>query len=260
MPDKPDVTHALAGLPVDAPPAQVSDYLTGVFESLSSPEDVSGVEHFIPGADQVYGLRVPDLRAMGKHIAQAFKKDADYCQGLARACWARPTREHRLVALFIIDSIRLSPAEYWDLGTAFLPGIQTWEDCDQLCMATLGKALRKDLARFDRLEAWIDDPDMWVRRAALVTTTRIRTNWKLDPDVLHDLDRRTLAMCDALLPDEEPYIRKAVDWAIREVLRRDYDIARDWLMAQAARTDLPAKAATTLKLSAKKLTNGASRK
>jgi 3-methyladenine DNA glycosylase AlkD len=106
----------------------------------------------------------------------------------------------------------------------------------------------------DRLETWLADHNVWVRRAALVSTVYLRRA-KFPPDLARALDARTLGMCEALLADEEPYIRKAVDWAVREVIGRHYDLGRDWLLAQAQR-DLPRGARTVLKLSAKKLTDG----
>ena len=61
-------------------------------------------------------------------------------------------------------------------------------------------------------------------------------------------------MCYALLLDQEHYVRKAVDWTIREILKRRYDLARDWLFRRS-KEKLPARAQTVLKWSAKKLTD-----
>jgi len=55
------------------------------------------------------------------------------------------------------------------------------------------------------------------------------------------------------LNDREKYIRKAVDWSVREVIKRRYDLGREWLFAQAD-SELSRTALSTLKLAAKKLT------
>jgi 3-methyladenine DNA glycosylase AlkD len=92
-----------------------------------------------------------------------------------------------------------------------------------------------------------------VRRAALVSTVLLRRA-KYPPDLARSLDERALAMCADLLNDQEPYIRKAVDWTAREALKRHYYLARSWLMAQAEAN--PSRTArTTLKLVAKKLSD-----
>ena len=147
----------------------------------------------------------------------------------------RPRRwlwEHRLFAASLLDSLKLTPTTCWALGANFLPGVRTWEGCDQLCGSTLGRALAADPAYMDQLESWLTDENIWVRRAALVSTVYLRRS-KLPPETVRALDTPALAMCATLLDDPEPYIRKAVNWAVREVLRRHYDLARGWLLAQA---------------------------
>jgi 3-methyladenine DNA glycosylase AlkD len=62
-----------------------------------------------------------------------------------------------------------------------------------------------------------------------------------------------LALCKSLLDDGEKYIRKAVDWSIRQAIRRNYDLGREWMLAQAAAKHSRIGRAT-LKLAAKKLT------
>ena len=112
-------------------------------------------------------------------------------------------------------------------------------------------ALAQDASYMDELETWIEDENFWIRRAALVTTVLLRRS-KHPPEIALDLDRRTLGMCEALLDDGEGYIRKAMDWAIRETIKRRYELGCDWMMAQAS-THPSRTARSTLKLAAKKL-------
>lgn len=248
---QPDPLELLGELPDQAAPAWVVDRVTRVFERLGKPADAAGVRRFMPGIDQTYGLRIPQLRALGEAVARRYRNDYHLCRSIARASWPRGTREHRMFAVFVAEQSALIPAERWALGLEFLPGVLTWEDCDQLCYATFAICLRLDAGYMDELERWIGDPNLWVRRAALVSTAPLRKA-KHPLDVALDLDRRALGMCEKLLGDPEPYVQKAIDWAAREVINRHYHLARDWLLEQAGR-DLPRHARSTLKLSAKKL-------
>lgn len=250
-PDK--IAAALGELPQPAAPALVLAQVTRAFERLGSEEDARGQLWFMPTLDRAYGVRVPDVRKLAQLVHRAYRDDVDLCRSIALASWPQESREHRLFALFLLERLKLAPAEYWALGARFLQDVVTWEDCDQLCAAALGQALAADPQYMDELEMWVEDENFWVRRAALVTAVYLRRS-QLDAAVLHDLDRRALAMCARLLYDEEDYIRKAVDWTIREILKRRYDLAGGWLMAQAKQQ--PGRpASTTLKLSARKLTN-----
>ena len=105
---------------------------------------------------------------------------------------------------------KLSPAERWELGVRFLPDVSNWESCDQLCAALLGETLARDPGYMEVLEGWVEDENFWVRRAALVAPVYLRRA-KYPEQVMLDLDRRTLAICGALLNDQGKYIRKAVD-------------------------------------------------
>jgi 3-methyladenine DNA glycosylase AlkD len=118
-------------------------------------------------------------------------------------------------------------------------------------MGLLGQALVEDPQYMDVLEQWVDDSNLWVRRAALASTVTLR-RFKGDAVMRRDLNERVLEICLRLLDDSEHYVRKAVDWAIREGIRRDYTLGRDWLMERGA-GELTSIARSTLKKSAKKL-------
>ncbi len=247
-----EVAAAVGDLPETASPADIVARVTRAFERLGSPANAEGQARFMPGLDRAHGVSVPHLRALGKHVARVYRDDPDRCRDAARESWPCGSREHRLFAVFLLEQIKeLTPAECWELGVGFLPGVRTWEDCDQLCGATLGRALAAEPAYMDDLEAWVGDESAWARRAALVSTVYLRRS-RLADEVVRALDARALALCEALLDDPEPYVRKAVDWAVREVLGRHYSLGRAWLKDQSRRA-LSRTARGTLKKSAKKL-------
>ncbi len=207
----------------------------------------------VPGAPKTYGVRVPALRAMAKALVKQYKDQPEALIDLSLALWDQETREHRLIALFILAGMKkkLAPEKRWELGVRFLPDVADWELCDQMCHALLGQALAEDPGYMDTLESWIDDANFWVRRAALVSTVLLRRA-KYDEPLASELDGRALAMCAQLLDDKEHYIRKAVDWTVREVIKRHEDLAYEWMLVQASR-GLSSVGRSTLKLAANKL-------
>jgi 3-methyladenine DNA glycosylase AlkD len=249
-----EIESLLARLPNTPDPTHVVDVMTEAFEQLGDdPEYLEGMRTVVPGAEKLYGVRVPRLRELARGVVREYRSQPGELKEIAVACWERGSREHRLAAVFLLSKLKkgLDPQERWSLGVRFLPDVSNWEECDQLCHALLGEALAKSPEFMDELETWLDDDNKWVRRAALVSTVLLR---RADfPDALaRDLDRRALRMCERLLDDPEKYIRKAVDWAIRETIKRRYDLARAWMMARAA-SELSSTARSTLKLASKKL-------
>jgi 3-methyladenine DNA glycosylase AlkD len=251
MPESRDVTHFDPG----HGPAQTVERLERIMRTLADDSGYQGsVETFVPGAGEVFGVRVPQLRDLAGELFKAFRKDSGQLLAIAHGCWERASREHRLIALFLLNRMRLTPEERLSLGEEFLPDVGDWEICDQLCSMLTGPALAGKPVFMDELEAWAGDDNFWIRRAAVVSTVSLRKS-KLDPETLRGLNLRTLKLCDRLLDDSEPYIRKAVDWALREAIKRDYDLGREFLLAHADRKPVhPARA--TLKLAAKKLKAG----
>ncbi|MCK5054865.1 MAG: DNA alkylation repair protein [Anaerolineales bacterium] len=235
---------------------EVNTVLGAVTRALEGPEQDSeylqGMKMAVPGAGKLYGVRVPQLRTIAKQLAKKYRDQDQDLDRLAQASWAQGSREHRLIALFVLAGRRvLIPERRWELGVKFLPDVEDWETCDQLCHALLGQALAEDPNYMDQLETWIDDGNFWVRRAALVSTVILRRA-KYSEGVAKRLDQRTLRMCAVLLNDGEKYIRKAVDWTVREVIKRNYKLAFTWMVDQAQK-EVGAIGRSTLKLSAKKL-------
>ena len=221
------------------------------FKALADETYLEGVSTTVPGLMHVYGVRVPELRALANSLAKHYKAQPDSLRALALTLWDVGSREHQLLALFTLGRAKLTAIECWRVGNTLLPDVQNWESCDQLCHHLLGEALVADPTYMDVLEGWLDASNFWQRRAALVSTVLLR-RLKAPPEEALGLDRRALAMCEALLDDPEPYIAKAVDWAVREVIKRHPEMGATWMVEQAEK-GLSPKARSTLKKSAKKL-------
>jgi 3-methyladenine DNA glycosylase AlkD len=231
----------------------VVERINTVFHGFAGDEEYqAGMSRAVPGARKVYGVRVPQLREMAREIRKRFQGDVEKVVTIAETCWEQGSREHCVVAILMLAGLKqLEPTRRWELGLNFLAEVEDWETCDQLCMGLLGQAVVEDPQYMDDLEGWVEDPNLWVRRAALASTVVLRRS-RAEPEIKAALNKRTLEICQRLLDDPEHYVRKAVDWAIREVIRRDYALGRDWLMESGA-SELTSVARSTLKKSAKKL-------
>jgi 3-methyladenine DNA glycosylase AlkD len=240
-------------VPPSASPDEVVQHITAALDGLTIDASYrEGMSRAVPGARLVYGVRVPQLRQLAGQVLQKFKKQPVVVDAIADGCWQAGSREHCVLAILVLAGLKtLTPAERWKRGVRYLPDVSDWETCDQLCMGLLGQALAEDPAYMQVLERWVDDSNVWIRRAALASTVVLRRS-KAAPAMLEALNQRTLGICLRLLDDNEHYIRKAVDWAVREVLRRDYELGKQWLM-ERGKGELSAVARSTLKKSAKKL-------
>jgi 3-methyladenine DNA glycosylase AlkD len=128
------------------------------------------------------------------------------------------THSHRWQAYEIIAA---HPGAFHSLGADELEqlgqGINSWWSVDSFARTLSGPAWRDGLVPDELIIKWAGSPDLWWRRAALVSTVafNIRSlGGKGDVP-------RTLAICQLLVADHEDMVVKALSWALRELVYFD---------------------------------------
>lgn len=136
--------------------------------------------------------------------------------------WGQPWREARYLAIAVARAHpRFITLECLDLYESMVREGAWWDLVDEIAAHLVGRlALDHRQSMRPVLEAWIDDPDMWIRRTALLAqlTHKDRT----DPGQLFDFSLRRAH-------ETEFFIRKAIGWALRQYARTDPDAVRAFL-------------------------------
>jgi 3-methyladenine DNA glycosylase AlkD len=125
----------------------------------------------------------------------------------------------------------VGPAELERLGR----GMDTWEAVDTFASYLAGPAWREGQVGDALVHAWARSPDVWWRRAALVSTVPLNTRARGGRGDA----ARTLAVCEMLTADREDMVVKALSWALRELAKRDPDAVRTFI--DRHRTSLAAR-------------------
>ncbi len=140
---------------------------------------------------------------------------------LCRRLWREPVWDLRIVAGRILARKSIAPdAKVWAFLTERLIDLDGWAVADNLAPVA-SRCLIEDPGRLDAVEAWIDSPHLWTRRAALVFTLPWAKE-KRDPE-------RMLGWAARLAEDREWFIQKAVGWWLRELSKRDPERVRRFL-------------------------------
>jgi len=253
-----DLDTLLLSLPVNPSPDVQKAFLENTFSKLGEEEYRTMIGSVVPGMRSAYGIRLPQLRALARGMLKRMCVTPEMLVGLVEAAWSGPTREHRQIALLLAAYSKISAGERWALAKRFIPDIGNWEECDQLCLSLTTPALSQEFARFDELEGWAAAENFWRRRVALVTVAILRKPYFSEAEA-EQVDERTLRMCLHLLDDPEPYVAKAVDWAVREVLKRRYATGCRWMFERLAGSLSRTARSTLRKASAKLSPEDASR-
>ena len=90
---------------------------------------------------------------------------------LARGLWDSDVHEARIAAAKLLTQARIREDEplVWAEFLRWVPTFDAWAIADHACKAG-ERRLVADPSRLDALEPWTRDPNLWVRRAALVAT------------------------------------------------------------------------------------------
>ena len=119
------------------------------------------------------------------------------------------------------ELVRFHAGAFRSLGAERLErlgqGIGSWESVDTFARVLSGPAWLRGQIPDEVVYAWARSPDLWWRRAALVSTVALNAKVDKGPGDVP----RTLHVCRILVDDSEDMVVKALSWALRELVPHD---------------------------------------
>ena len=136
--------------------------------------------------------------------------------------WREPEREMQYVAVGLARRRRKF------VGTGSLPLYERmiregawWDLVDEIAIHLVGVAgMVETEAIRTAMDAWIEDPHMWVRRTAIIFQNRHKG--KTD-------EARLFRYCLACAHEKEFFIRKAIGWALRDYAKTNPEAVRSFV-------------------------------
>ncbi|HEX9093533.1 MAG TPA: DNA alkylation repair protein [Coriobacteriia bacterium] len=181
--------------------------------SLSDPANVAGMARFGISPKGLLGVSVPVLRGIARDLGPERRRDPEAAHTLARDLWASGVHEARLLAAFV-DVPRLVTSEQADEWVA---EIDSWDVCDQLCGSLFDEV---PFAR-EKALAWADREEMFVKRAGFVMMAVLALRDKHGPD---EPFLQFLTLVEREADDDRNFVKKAVNWALRQIGKRNGDL------------------------------------
>ncbi len=163
--------------------------------------------------DRSLGIRVPVIRAMAKEMnagPQAEKAEREARNhALALELWDTGIHEARLLAP-MIASPALTAEELMDRWTA---QFTSWDVCD-LC---IGNLFRMTPFAYDKIYAYVKSDEEFIRRTGFVLIAELAVADKKAPD---EKFLEALPLVEEYSTDSRNFVRKAVNWALRQTGKR----------------------------------------
>lgn len=174
-------------------------------ESISDPEAAGKMARFGITAKNAYGIPTSQLRKIACQIG----KD----HALAQNIWSTGIFEARVIA-FLIDEPELVTEEQME---SWVQDFDSWALCDGCCSNLFDKT---GLAYQKAIE-WTERKEEFVKRAGFALMAALAVHDKKAGD---EVFIGILPLIKREAADERNYVKKAVNWALRQIGKRNLNL------------------------------------
>jgi 3-methyladenine DNA glycosylase AlkD len=186
--------------------ASVKDVLDRL-QSKAKPEQLAGMAKYGITVEGRLGVSVPDMRRLAKELGRDHK--------LALDLWRTGITEARIVAGMVGDPARLTEEQMEE----WVKGINSWDVCDQVCM----NLFEKNRLAWKKIIDWSEREQEFVKRTAFSLIACLAWHDKKAGD---DRFIELLPVIVREATDERNFVKKAVNWALRNVGKRNLNLNR----------------------------------
>ena len=179
-----------------------SEQVLELLRSQADPEQLAGMARFAIQIDQRLGLSIYDLRRIAKDVPHEHQ--------LALDLWESGIPDARLLAS-MIDVPEEATEEQLD---AWVKDFNSWDICDQVC----DNLFMHTPFAWDKVREWSTREEEFVKRAAYALISCLAWHDKNAADQQF-IDLFPLIQAGA--SDPHNFVKKAVNWALRNIGKRN---------------------------------------
>jgi 3-methyladenine DNA glycosylase AlkD len=179
----------------------VSDVMAWL-KKTGSPRAAAGLSRYGLPTDRAFGISVAALRAYAKRIG------SDH--GLALKLWKTGWLDARILASFLADPGRVTPAMMDDWCGDF----DNWGTTDTACFTLFDRSPHA----WKKAKQWVKRKPEFEKRAGFVLMACLAAHDKSATDTAF---LEFLPMIEAGADDERNFVKKGVSWALRHIGHRN---------------------------------------
>jgi len=178
------------------------DEVMQAIDALASGDVRAGLARFGIPTDNARGVSTPQLKALARRIGRD--------HALAGRLWATGVFEARAVAAMIDepDNVTRVQMERWARD------LDSWAVCDACCCYLF----RRTPFAWDKAVEWAGREPEFVKRAGFALMAYLAVHDKAAGDGAF---AKLLPVIEREADDDRPFVRKAVNWALRQIGKRN---------------------------------------
>jgi 3-methyladenine DNA glycosylase AlkD len=174
-------------------------------QSQANPANVAGMARFGINSNGTLGVSVAEIRKLAKRAGRS--------HDLALELWASGIHEARILATIVDEPERLTRRQMDSWARDF----DSWDVCDHACQNLFWRSPHA----WEMVRKWSRARGEFVRRAGFALLASLATRC---PDIPAGHWAEALVMIEEAATDDRNYVRKAVNWALRRIGRRNSDM------------------------------------
>jgi len=192
-------------------------------QARANPANAAPMQAYMKTEQPYYGVKKPERVPVIRQMRAYPPHDQRDWQRRILALWSLPHREERYLAL---DYMTMWPQYRKPASLPFCKRIiregAWWDLVDPVAawmVSPILKANRQTVKPV--MDEWVEDEDLWVRRTAILSQLKHKT----------DTDERQLYnFCLRRAQEKDFFIRKAIGWALRDYSWTFPESVRDFLV------------------------------
>ena len=167
-------------------------------ERRGTKRNRDGMARFAIPSHKAYGVSMTTMRPLIKRLGKNHE--------LAAALWEADRHETRILAAFVDDPALVTPAQM----DRWCRDFDSWAVCDTVCFHLFDRTPRA----FRTVDRWASRRDEFVKRGAfaLLASLALHDKKANDEEFL-----RHLPLIEHAASDERNFVKKAVNWALRQI-------------------------------------------
>ncbi|MFB3880725.1 MAG: DNA alkylation repair protein [Armatimonadota bacterium] len=171
-------------------------------KSFYKPENVEGMARFGIISKKVYGVPTPEVRKLARQLGKDHQ--------LAQRLWSSGVLDARALAALIDDPAQVTQEQM----EAWVLDFDNWATCDVCCSDLFDRTPYA----YRKAAEWSRRDEEYVKRAAFALMAALSVHDKKATDARFE---RFLKIIERESADDRNFVKKAVNWALRNIGKRN---------------------------------------
>lgn len=202
----------------------LADFVGDALAARGDAEKAGKMAAYMKTEMPFYGVQKQGRTEVFREMFRRFPPESgEAYQAAVEALWAQPHREEKYAALeYAARFKRFISLDALPLYERLIRQGAWWDLVDTVASKLINPLMKRhrDVMR-PVMDAWIDDPDLWIRRAALLSQLKLKE--ATDRDML-------FGYCLHRADETSFWIRKAIGWVLRQYSYTAPEAVREFLL------------------------------